>query len=163
MQKILTHCYLERRRIAFASFMASLAGFVLYSHLVGTVFGLPFPVFAGLLYMVVVGFAAALTTFIFPKLRRLVDGIAFARVSLAISVVATQNYQLVKAPLASAITVVLGAIFLLAIGRRIGRLAQKESAPQLLVAFVAPIGALLHWLDNSDGYAEAVNPETTGA
>lgn len=140
--------------------MAFLAGFVLHSHIEAIVFGLPFSVFTGLLYMVTFGSAAALTTFFLPKLRRLVDSIAFARVSLAFLTVATQNYELAMAPLISAIMIISSAIILLAIGKRIALLAQKKNAPQHLVSFVFKVGTFFYWLDNSEGYAEAFDLET---
>ncbi len=157
MRTVLTHCYGERRRIAFASVMAFVAGVTLYSHLSISIFGVPFPIFAGTLYLVVVGLAAALTTFLFPKIRRLVDGIAVARVTLAFLTVATQNYVLVEEPLASALIVVSSAVFILAAGKYIAGAAKNGRVPRVVLPVVTAVNAFFNWLDNSEEHAQPLD------
>ena len=54
MKKITERLYLERRRLCFVAVMAFLAGMIGYLHFPHTLYGLPGPVFIGLLYAAVI-------------------------------------------------------------------------------------------------------------
>ncbi|MEX5730173.1 hypothetical protein Ga0609869_003526 [Rhodovulum iodosum] len=66
-----------------ASLISFVAGFVIYARYQVTIFDLPAPVAAGLLYAVVVGAAALLTAIFLPRLRFMVEAMAFGRLIYA--------------------------------------------------------------------------------
>ena len=113
MYRFSRHVCLERRRLTRIGVLAFISGFVLYSHIDLMQLGLPFPLFAGLFYLVAIVVAASVTTFVFPKLRRLTDAIALSRFGFALWILGTNDYELLASPTVSATIVVASAIILL--------------------------------------------------
>jgi hypothetical protein len=157
------HVYFERRRLSLAGLLAFLAGYALYAHVNAVAFGVPFPVFTGFFYAVVVVLAAALTSYLLPNLRRLIDGVAVSRIGFAIWVVAVHGQEIAASPTASATIVVGGAIILLRLGAWMDRLSQTPAAPALLVRIAARARTFAAWLDNTAVRGGANYPATLGA
>jgi MFS family permease len=141
--------YFERRRLTLAGILAFVAGYALYAHVNATALGLPFPVFTGFLYAVLVVLAAAMTSYIFPKLRRLIDGVAVSRLGFAIWVIIAQGQEIAGSPLICATIVVGGAIILLRLSNWIDRLSRTPTAPVIFVNVAARARAAVAWLDNA--------------
>ena len=77
--------YRARRRALVAATMAGLSGLLLYSPVGSAVLGLPFPVFAGLLYAVVVGASSLLVSAALPSLRHMIELVAVSRLIISVS------------------------------------------------------------------------------
>ena len=162
MYRIPQHIYFERRRLTLAGVLAFAAGYALYAHIHATVFGLPFPVFTGLFYAVVVMFAAAVTSYFLPNLRKLIDSVAVARLGFAIWVVSVHGQDIAASPLARATVVVGGAIFLLRLGSWIDTFSRTPSAPLLFVNIAARARVAVAWLDNTAVRGSASYPVSIG-
>jgi len=149
VDKVQNHIYLERRRLTFAGLLAFIAGYALYSHINQHVMGMPFPIFTGVLYTFFVVLSAAVTTYLFPTFRRLIDGISLFRLCFALWVVQTQNHEAFSAPIIQATVVVGSAIIFLQICTWIGVLSQKPGAPDMLVNITKFGRAIAGWLDGT--------------
>jgi hypothetical protein len=101
----------ERRRLAFVSLMAFLAGYLLYRGIPGQAFGLPVPVFTGLFYAAFVGTAAIATTLLLPRLRFTLEMVAISRVIFAVMVSMFPELlrPVLDDPFQNATTIILGA------------------------------------------------------
>ena len=163
MYRIPRHVYFERRRLTLAGVLAFVAGYALYAHINALAFGMPFPVFTGLLYAVFVVLAAAVTSYLLPNLRRLIDGVAVSRIAFAIWVVAVHGQEIAASPMISATIVVGGAIVLLQLGTWTVKLSRAPAAPALLVLVAAWARAFAEWLDNTAVRGGANYPATLGA
>ncbi|MCV2880769.1 hypothetical protein [Actibacterium sp. XHP0104] len=104
----------ERRRLAFVTPLAFLAGVILYADYPGLAFGLPVPVFAGLLYAAGVGGACLVMGLFAPSLVTLSEGAAVTRIALALMVVQFPDigHAVMAAPVLNATLVVAGALLL---------------------------------------------------
>ena len=162
MYRIPRHVYFERRRLTLAGLFAFVAGYALYAHINATAFGLPFPVFTGLLYTALVVLTAAVTSYLLPNLRRLIDGVALTRLAFATWVVAAHGQEIAASPSTTAAIVVGGAIVLLRLGTWIDRSSRKPAAPLLLVAFAAQGRTLAAWLDNAAARGSTNYPVPVG-
>lgn len=115
IRKRLADCAFDNRyRIGFAVVMAYIAGVIFYMNYDVQVFGMPLPIFTGLIYGVVVGPAAYLTCLFLPAFTTLIETTAVSRLFLAIGVA---NYpetgkNIMASPVATATIVVGGAILL---------------------------------------------------
>lgn len=143
------HVHLERRRLVFAALLGFLAGNVLFAQVEARPFGLPAPIFAGLLYVVFVAPSAAVTSYFFPGMRRLIDGVAVARLCFAILVTLLHAQAYVTSPFVSATAVVGGAALLLRASALADRLAQRSAAPDLLIRVTTQGRSVLAWIDNA--------------
>ncbi|WP_170576021.1 hypothetical protein [Ruegeria atlantica] len=152
MQSIFRHVYLERRRLALIGALSFVAGVILYSHMGTTPGGVPVPIIIGLIYMVAVVGAAALTTYFLPRLRRITDAVAVTRLGFALWVASTHSYELASSPLVSATVVVGSAILLLEISPRLPAFARMFSIPEERLDFTQNARDFLNWLDNAAGY-----------
>lgn len=148
MNGIFRHIHLERRRLFIAGYMAYCAGFVLHAHLNMLVFGVPFPVFTGFVYLSAVVLAGAVTTYFLPKIRWLIDCIAVSRLGFAFCIVAIQGQELAASPILSASIVVGGAICLHRIGGQFNKIGQSSNAHGIVVGLVEQVRVGLDWLDN---------------
>lgn len=81
--RLARRAYRERRRVLMSGLISFVAGFVIYARSHVTIFDLPAPLAAGLLYAVVVGIAALLTALFLPRLRFMVEAMAFGRLIYA--------------------------------------------------------------------------------
>ena len=129
MYNIPRHVYFERRRLTLAGILAFIAGYALHAHVDATAFGLSFPVFTGFFYAVFVVLTAAMTSYLLPNLRKLIDGVAVSRLGFAIWVVGAHGQEIASSPLASATIIVGGAILLLRLGTWIHTLSRAPTAP----------------------------------
>lgn len=162
MYRIPRHVYFERRRLTLAGLLAFVAGYALYAHIPATAFGLPFPVFTGLLYTALVVLTSAVTSYLLPNLRRLIDGVALTRLAFATWVVAAHGQDIAASPVASATIVVGGAIILLRLGSWIDTASRKPAAPVLLVTITAQLRTLAAWLDNAAARGSTNYPASVG-
>ncbi len=113
VKRIIGHVDSQKRRLYAIAFLAFAAGYVLYSHIEVTRFGMPLPVFTGLLYMSMIVFATAVSTYFLPKLARVTDAVAVTRLGFAVWVAGTQSYEVAASPLIGATIVIGGAMVLL--------------------------------------------------
>ena len=162
MYGIPRHVHFERRRLTLAGLFAFVAGYALYAHITPTAFGLPFPLFTGLLYTALVVLTAAVTSYLLPNLRRLIDGVALTRLAFAAWVVAADGQDIAASPSASAAIVVGGAVVLLRLGTWIDRSSRRPGAPVLLVTFTAQMRTLVAWLDNAAVRGSTNYPASVG-
>lgn len=149
MQAFAQHIYFERRRLTLAGALALLAGFALSAHVDGVAYGLPFPIFTGVLYTVSVVSAAAVTTYMLPNLRWLIDCVAASRLVFAIAIVGFQGQQFATSPFTSAVLVVGGAIILQQICGVIDRVTRASVDQTVGVTYMTKVKACLAWLDNN--------------
>jgi hypothetical protein len=149
MYRIPRHLHLERRRLTLAGALAFVAGYALYAHIPLTAFGLPLPVFTGLVYTVIVVLAASVTSYAFPRLRHLIDGVAVTRLAFATWVVVAHGQAIAASPALSATIVVGGAALLLRLGAWLDRLSQSRNTPPLLALITAQARTFTAWLDNA--------------
>jgi hypothetical protein len=107
----LRRVYRERRRLAFVSLMAFVAGYLLYRGIPGQAFGLPIPIFTGLFYAAFVGTAAVATTLLLPRLRFTLEMVAISRVVFAtfVSFFPEILRPVLDNPFQNATTVIVGA------------------------------------------------------
>jgi len=83
-QTFFAKTYRERRRLALLALLAFPSGYLLYAPLAKlTAFGMPVPVYAGLLYTGALTAAALLTCLFLPSLRFTIEAIAMGRLALA--------------------------------------------------------------------------------
>lgn len=149
VNRITRHIQTQRRRLVTSGLLAFVAGFALYAHVHATAFGLPFPVFTGLFYAIAVVLAAAVSSFVFPRLRRLIDGTALSRLGFAGWVVLGQHHDIAASPLLSATIVVGGAILLIEASSRLETLGRSAALPAPLDFAIGAGRAWCDWLDNT--------------
>lgn len=91
--------------------MAGFSGMILYAQLDAMAFGLPFPLFAGILYAGIVGVSSLLICAVVPGLRHMIELVAVSRLLLAIVGLAIPalGIAVITSPLLSATLVVGGA------------------------------------------------------
>ena len=75
--------YRERKRLAFVTILAFIAGFLFYARLDVRVFGLPAGVVTGLIYAGVIAPVALLVCLFLPSLRFMIEAVAVSRLSVA--------------------------------------------------------------------------------
>lgn len=140
---VVLRLYRERRRVAFVTSLAFLAGFVMYSGFEGLAFGLPVPVFTGIVYALFVGVAAVMTSLLVPRLRHTLELVAISRLLFSVLVLYAPELTepMRSSPLISATIVVGGAAWV-----------------QILLSrswsFLAPAQELLAWLDDTIGRSQ---------
>lgn len=144
----LQHIHLERRRLIIAGYLAYFAGFILHAHLIMTVFGLPFPVFTGLVYLGSVVLAGVVTTYFLPKIRWLIDCIAVSRLCFAFCIVGLQGQEFAASPMLSALIVVGGAIFIHRLGGQLNKISQSTYSQGSVTGLVERVRIILDWIDN---------------
>lgn len=149
MHRVPRHLYFERRRLTLAGLLAFVAGFSLHAHVNSSAFGVPFPVFTGFLYAGLVVLTAALTTYLLPTVRWLIDGIAVSRLGFAVWVVGVHGQEIAASPIASATIVVGGAIILLQVGAWLDTTSRKSDASVIFLNIAALARGILAWIDNT--------------
>lgn len=149
MHRVPRHLYFERRRLTLAGLFAFVAGFALNAHVNSSAFGVPFPVFTGFLYAVPVVLTAAMTTYLLPNVRWLIDGAAVSRLGFAVWVVSVHGQEIATSPIASATIVVGGAIILLRLGAWLDTTSRKSDASVIVLNVVALARGILTWIDNT--------------
>lgn len=152
MKNIRHHLICESRRLTFAGTLAFVSGCLLYAHIDAVVFGMPFSVFAGVIYFVFVILAAAVTTYLLPSLRMLIEGVALSRLCLALFVAVSPAGQqaVLLSPLVNATTVVMGAIGLVWLFRRLENLGSDKAAPPVVLTVAGHLREAADWVDNSE-------------
>lgn len=149
MNRVPRHLYFERRRLTLAGCLAFVAGFALHMHVGASAFGVPFPIFTGFLYAALVVPMAAVTTYLFPNMRWLIDGVAVSRLCFASWVVGVQGQEIAASAIASATIVVGGAIVLLQLCRWIDITSRRFDASGLFLDFASLARKALAWIDNT--------------
>jgi hypothetical protein len=85
MATLARRIYRERRRVAVVSGLATIAGYLFYSHVTDVVAGVPVAVLAALLYGVSFGLAALIVSLLAPNFRFTMEAFAVARLLYAVS------------------------------------------------------------------------------
>ena len=100
----------ERRRLAFVSFMAFLAGFLFYLRADFYINGVHIAVVTGAVYALVVGMSALVVCLLLPSMRFMIEAVAVSRLCLSFFVLAAPNigYKVLASPMLTAFLVVLG-------------------------------------------------------
>ncbi|MFT4706184.1 MAG: hypothetical protein ACJAY6_001630 [Yoonia sp.] len=150
MRAIAKHMYFERRRLILAGLLAFVAGIMLNAHLSSMAFGLPFPIFTGLLYVFFVILAATMTTYFIPNLRWLTDCVAMSRLGFAIWVVDFHGQEVASLPFMSALIVVVGAMCLLRLTCWVEKISDLNVLPIKLFNVINQIRVVLFWIDNKE-------------
>ena len=114
MEQAVNRLYLERRRLGFVAVLAFLAGAVGYLHFPHSLFGIPAPLFIGLLYMGIITPFALLVCLFLPRLRFMVEAVAVSRLlfSVFVFVLPEIGYKLMAIPSLNAVIVVTGGVLL---------------------------------------------------
>jgi hypothetical protein len=105
--------------------------------------------FTGFLYAALVVPMAAVTTYLFPNMRWLIDGIAVSRLCFASWVVGVQGQEIAASAIASATIVVGGAIVLLQLCRWIEITSRRSDAFAVYLDFASLAHKVLAWIDNT--------------
>ncbi|MDI3335466.1 hypothetical protein QKW60_03520 [Defluviimonas aestuarii] len=102
----------ETRLLGFVISLSFLAGFVMYVRYDVMVFGMPMPLFTGLLYAGFVGTAATLVSLLLPALRAMIEAAAISRLGIALAAYGVPEFglKLATSPLLSATVIVVGAV-----------------------------------------------------
>lgn len=114
MNLIVERIYLERRRLSFVAVLAFLAGAIGYLHLPQTLYGMPAPLFIGLLYMAVITPFALLVCLFLPRLRFMIEAVAVSRLlfSTFVFLVPEVGYKIMAMPSLNAVIVVTGGVLI---------------------------------------------------
>lgn len=163
VQSLIAHIYLQRRRLLLTGVFAFAAGYFMYSHIVVIKYGMPFPLWAGMFYMVAVVLAAAVTSYVFPRLRRLIDSITVSRFCFALWIVSTGNHELISAPVVGASIVVGSAILLLHLGTWVENLRTRSTVIDARFAIVKRVALIVDWIDNTAEYDMIHSPAAVQA
>jgi hypothetical protein len=145
---LLRHIHLERRRLIIAGYLAYVAGYVLHAHLNVMVFGVPFPVFTGSVYLISVMLTGVVTTYLLPKIRWLIDCIAVSRLCFAFCIVGIQGQEFAASPMFSALVVVGGAIFIHRLAGILSKIVRSTEAQGMVIGLVKQVRVGLDWIDN---------------
>lgn len=100
----------DRRRLAFVTTLAFIAGVFFYAHLEARIWGLPLPVVTGLIYAAIVGPVALIICAFLPSMRFLIEAVAISRLllSLAVFTFPAVGAHVLASPLLTAMIVVSG-------------------------------------------------------
>ncbi|WP_347310485.1 hypothetical protein [Defluviimonas sp. SAOS-178_SWC] len=103
-----------RRLILFATLMAFTAGVVTYLRYDMTVGILPLPLYTGLVYAVLIGAAATISSIVLPVLGAFIEATAISRLGVALAAYGSPDFGLAlqQSPFLSATAVVGGAILI---------------------------------------------------
>lgn len=120
--------YRERRRLAFVSGMAFLAGFLFYLNTGLYVHGVHIAFVTGAVYALVVGSAALLVCLFLPSMRFMIEAVAISRLGLSIFVLSVPGMgaQILANPMLTAFLVVSGGAM---ISRLVHGRFQRERQP----------------------------------
>lgn len=129
-----------------ASAISFLAGLVIYARFQLTVFGLPLPLFAGLVYAVIVAIAALLTALVLPRLRFMAETMALGRL-----VCAGSSHEFPEFGQLLAGSPFFRATAIVATGALCGRLLYGSRKEPNGPARPAWIVAFARWLDDAPG------------
>lgn len=112
----------QRQRALRVATLAFLAGLLLYLDRPGEVYGLPIPIFTGLLYAAFVTPAAVATALWLPGLTALSDAVQWARLgfSAGVAVFPAVLRPVADQPLLGATVVILGGLAIVTTSRRYG-------------------------------------------
>ena len=100
----------ERRRLAFVTVMAFLAGYLFYLRADFYIEGVHIALITGLIYATVVGISALFVCLVLPSLRFMIEAVAVSRLMLSFFVLAAPEigYKILASPMMTAFLVVLG-------------------------------------------------------
>lgn len=104
--------YTERRRIAFVTTMAFLAGVVFYLRADVYVSGVHISLITGALYALIIGACALIVCIALPSMRFMIEAVAVSRLILSffVFVVPSLGYTILANPLITALITVAGGI-----------------------------------------------------
>ncbi|QMU57452.1 MAG: hypothetical protein GKR98_04090 [Boseongicola sp.] len=122
--------YLERRRLAFVTILAFLAGFIFYARNDAVINGLPIALYTGLIYAAVIAPVTLLVCIFMPTFRFMIDAVAVSRfaVSIFVYLFPEAGAIILASPLLTAVIVVgYGVLF----SKIMHGQAVRQKAPRL--------------------------------
>ena len=103
-----------RALILFVTIMSFTAGVIAFLRYDAVVYGLPLPIFTGLVYATLIGSAALVTSIALPALRAMIEAAAISRLGVATASFGLPEFgaALQHSPMLSATAIVGGAILI---------------------------------------------------
>ena len=104
--------YCERRRLAFVTSLAFLAGVIFYLRADHQVMGVHVSLVTGAVYAGIIGPTALFFCVVLPSIRFMIEAIAISRLGLSVFVFSLPEwgYKLLSSPMLTAAVIVLGGI-----------------------------------------------------
>lgn len=103
--------YRERRRLAFVTTLAFLAGAIFYLRVDHQVMGVHVSIVTGAIYASIIGPTALFFCLVLPSIRFFIEAVAISRLALSVFVFGAPEigYQVLSSPMLTAALIVLGA------------------------------------------------------
>ena len=103
--------YRERRRLAFVTTLAFLAGAIFYLRVDHQVMGVHVSIVSGAIYAGIIGPTALFFCLVLPSIRFFIEAVAISRLALSVFVFGAPEigYQILTSPMLTAGLIVLGA------------------------------------------------------